>query len=235
MESIRENECKLAEDTGSTPTDSFAHSAVGPNDVHRLPTVEIPFELSPARGRRLARMTVSIADCRRFPGRIPRPPITIPAKIIFLANVIVELYARNAPSDLLTKLFRSTALNLSGRSIARPKKMSYCGKSGRHDSNVRLPAPKAGALARLSYAPVFGAVFVEERSKHANFTGIPRSGQAPLAPDPLESLGASMRIVLRRHSGHPAMVWSMALSFSHSSAERNGMMTCPDSPFFNLT
>ena len=27
-------------------------------------------------------------------------------------------------------------------------------KSGRHDSNVRPPAPKAGALARLSYAPI---------------------------------------------------------------------------------
>jgi hypothetical protein len=27
-------------------------------------------------------------------------------------------------------------------------------KSGRHDLNVRLPAPKAGALAKLSYAPV---------------------------------------------------------------------------------
>ena len=26
-------------------------------------------------------------------------------------------------------------------------------QSGRHDSNVRPPAPKAGALARLSYAP----------------------------------------------------------------------------------
>ena len=29
-------------------------------------------------------------------------------------------------------------------------------KSGRHDSNVRPPAPKAGALARLSYAPKVG-------------------------------------------------------------------------------
>lgn len=27
-------------------------------------------------------------------------------------------------------------------------------KSGRHDLNVRLPAPKAGALAKLSYAPI---------------------------------------------------------------------------------
>lgn len=27
-------------------------------------------------------------------------------------------------------------------------------KSGRHDLNVRLPAPKAGALAKLSYAPM---------------------------------------------------------------------------------
>jgi hypothetical protein len=27
-------------------------------------------------------------------------------------------------------------------------------ESGRHDSNVRPPAPKAGALARLSYAPI---------------------------------------------------------------------------------
>jgi hypothetical protein len=28
-------------------------------------------------------------------------------------------------------------------------------KSGRHDSNMRPPAPKAGALARLSYAPSY--------------------------------------------------------------------------------
>ena len=31
---------------------------------------------------------------------------------------------------------------------------SLLSKSGRHDSNVRPPAPKAGALARLSYAPI---------------------------------------------------------------------------------
>ncbi len=32
-----------------------------------------------------------------------------------------------------------------------------------------------------------------------------------------------------------AMLLSIALSFSHSSAERKGMMTWPDSPFFNFT
>ncbi len=31
--------------------------------------------------------------------------------------------------------------------------MLFKRKSGRHDLNVRLPAPKAGALAKLSYAP----------------------------------------------------------------------------------
>ena len=28
-------------------------------------------------------------------------------------------------------------------------------ESGRHDLNVRPPAPKAGALAKLSYAPMW--------------------------------------------------------------------------------
>ena len=32
-------------------------------------------------------------------------------------------------------------------------------KSGREDSNLRPPAPKAGALARLRHAPIFLADF----------------------------------------------------------------------------
>ena len=31
-------------------------------------------------------------------------------------------------------------------------------KSGRHDSNMRPPGPKPGALARLSYAPMIGSM-----------------------------------------------------------------------------
>ena len=37
-------------------------------------------------------------------------------------------------------------------------------KSGREDLNLRLPAPKAGALARLSYAP-FNNLIVKEIGK----------------------------------------------------------------------
>ena len=39
-------------------------------------------------------------------------------------------------------------------------------KSGRHDLNVRLPAPKAGALAKLSYAPMCSGSF---RLLHQSF------------------------------------------------------------------
>jgi hypothetical protein len=37
-----------------------------------------------------------------------------------------------------------------------------CGWSGRQDLNLRPPAPKAGALAKLSYAPV-----VWKRASHS--------------------------------------------------------------------
>ena len=46
------------------------------------------------------------------------------------------------------------------------KSVSMTGKlkwSGRHDSNVRPPAPKAGALARLSYAPTPGADVIRQK------------------------------------------------------------------------
>ena len=48
--------------------------------------------------------------------------------------------------------FRSDTVSLRHRS----RRSRYADRdwSGREDSNLRLPAPKAGALARLSYAPV---------------------------------------------------------------------------------
>jgi hypothetical protein len=55
-------------------------------------------------------------------------------------------------------------------------------KSGRHDSNMRPPAPKAGALARLSYAPISLLYFFSpEHNRHAACRRGDRSSQVASA------------------------------------------------------
>ena len=53
---------------------------------------------------------------------------------------------------VLVILDRSTPSS-NGSAVALQSQLIQSNKSGRQDSNLRHPAPKAGALARLSYAP----------------------------------------------------------------------------------